>query len=134
MRKFLICTLAALVAVLAISSCEDNREGTYRFGRIHYSQVQSPAALSEIQAYINGLPDPYLKNGSTNEASGRYIDVANAEIKKFLEKCDELDGEFISSKLTGIDDYYAISLLCMDPGGRLITVKWNPANDTFIQE
>lgn len=133
MRKFLICTIAVLAAMLVISSCEDNREGTYRFARIHYSKVASQTALLAIEAYVD-LSDPYLKSGSTSEATGKYIDVANAEINKFLEKCDALDGDFISSQLSGPDEYFAISLLCMDPGGRLITVKWNPNCNDYVKE
>lgn len=121
MRKLLIVITAVLASAFTFTSCDDsNKEGTYNFPRIHY---YCTTHHQEIANYISQT-DPKLSSGYLSQRTGKKSDVINLEIDDFINRCNALDSDYIKSQLTGIDDYYQITLWVYNPLQALVSVKW----------
>jgi len=129
MRKLLITVVAVLATVMTLTSCDNNKEGTYNFFR--NSQYYA-AQAADIAQYIADT-DPYLASGSQNQRTGKYYDVCNLEIEDFISRCNALDASFIKSKLD-LDEYYQIDLYVYNPLARLVSVRWTNNAFSTVQE
>lgn len=109
MKKHALLIIAAIAALLTVSSCFKAKEKNYSFGFTIESNIpsteESKERFEQITAVINAVPF----FSTTPSYFGTYLDACNAAANDFFKYAKTLDGEKIASLLKEGEEVY----LCM---------------------